>query len=182
MVPYRIFFILLLNIALFATTINEIKQDFKEKRYKMACDKASEVYKYYNDNSIYLNLFAYSCIKAGFFSRVFLPIVNLTSSKEDRENATFYLTLLYQKNLIVEKILDNKDISNIILPETEDIISAIYRKFQKNEYIYKKEENLFYIQLKGKILEIGVITKEGENALFVNSYIDNQLINSIVYR
>ena len=84
-------------ISLNALSINDIKIDFRERRYEIACNSAGNLFAEYNKNETYLNLFAYSCIKAGYLDRIFLSIVNLNNSKNGRENSLYYLTLLYQK-------------------------------------------------------------------------------------
>jgi len=162
------FFLSIFFIFVNALSIDDIKTDFREGRYELACESAGKLFTKYNKNETYLNLFAYSCIKAGYLDRIFLSIVNLNNSKNGRENSLYYLTLLYQKNLIVSMILDNKEYSSISLPKTDHILNKIFLKLKERNYTLKN--GIYEIKDKPYMYEVGVIRRGGKNNLFINQY------------
>ena len=180
-VELRTFIFLFLTISsLYSIDINEIKSDIKYGKYEDACNKAGLIFGQNSRSETYLNLFAFSCIKAGFLDRVFLSIVNLTRTKDARDNALYYQTLLYKKSLIVAIILDKKDYSSMVLPKTNHILDTIFSKLQAKEY--KIESGIYKIKEGDTVFEVGVVQHSIKNTLFINRYVNSDLVKSYIFK
>ncbi|WP_024954634.1 hypothetical protein [Sulfurospirillum arcachonense] len=130
---FSIFFITILNAA----TKEDIIELYKNKNYRKACLKAGDLYQKYKSDEEFLNIYAHSCLEEDMINRTILPIVKLYKTKEARENAAYFATILYQKKLLYYALIDDVDISYINLPKTKYILSIIFNKFVSGDYNYK---------------------------------------------
>jgi len=177
---FKFFLSTILSTSLLSIDISDIKNDVRDEKYEKACNKAGEIFSQNSLSETYLNLFAFSCSQAGFLDRVFLSIVNLTKTKDARDNALYYQTLLYKKNLIVAIILDKTDYSSLVLPRTSHILDLIFLKLQNKDY--KIEEGNYKIEDKNFVYELGVIQRASKNTLYINKYENSKLIKSYIFR
>ncbi|HID42587.1 MAG TPA: hypothetical protein EYP30_02235 [Archaeoglobaceae archaeon] len=99
---------------------------YKSGEYRKACNYGFRVFEKFKNDENMVSLYGISCLKAGYVDRIGIPILLLKSSKSARANAALFSTILAQKKLLFYALFDNVDISSLVFPETDHIISKIF--------------------------------------------------------
>ena len=131
---------------LFATDLNDIRSLFKEVNYKVNCNKniLGYIQNKYRKHEEALNIYSHSCMEIDMINSMSLSIHKLIKTPETRANAVYYSTILYQKKLLYHSLIDGVDISYISLPKTNYVLSKVFDKYVKKDYI--QENDKFIIQ------------------------------------
>ncbi len=116
---------------------------YQLKNYKKACEIGI---KNIINNEAFLSLVGDACAKENEIDALGKIIPFLKSSKEYRENRSYFSTLLLQKSLLLEFMADETDISYLKLPKTPHILSKIFQKIADKKFKI--------VSLKPKIIEI----------------------------
>ncbi len=139
----KILLILLTAIILNADIKQDILHLYQNKNFEEACDIG---FKNFNDNSKdeeYVSIYSFSCLNIDYVDRLSVSITTLKFSKEGRANATYFSTILLQKKLLYYAMIDDYDISNLILPKTDYVLSKVFDLYVKNVKGEKKEFYFF---------------------------------------
>ena len=176
-----IFFIFVVNFA-FASSLSNIKQLFNDKKFTQVCRKSSAIYEDNKRNEEFLNMFAASCLKSDMINRMVLPIIKLYKTKEARENAVYFATILYQKKLLYYALSDDFDISYVNLPKTNYILSKIFDKFVKGEYNLKNGSYWFTDNGKnGLTYKLSMEERNHVKKMYLRTYRNDKIIKVRVY-
>jgi len=176
-----IILICLVNFSI-ADNLSDVKQLFNNKRYSDVCIKSGLIYQNHKNDEEFLNIFAASCLKADMINRMVLPIIKLYKTKDARENAVYFSTILFQKKLLYYALSDDIDISYINLPKTNYILSKIFDKFVKGEYDLKngsywfsddKNNNLSY--------KLSIEERNDIKKMYLRTYEKHKIIKVRVY-
>jgi len=127
--------LLVLSFGLvFATEVNYDKflNYYKEKNYKKTCRYAKKVLAKL-DNS-FLSIAADACAKEDDINTLGIIIAKLYKNKSDRANASYFATLILEKKLIYQFMNDGLDLSGLVLPKTEHILSRVFEKLVQKRY------------------------------------------------
>lgn len=137
----QIFLILFLAISFYAKeiSIDKLIDYYKNKEYKKVCLNGLKIYYKLKKSEDLVSMYGISCLKADFIDRLAVPAVSLKQTKTGRKNAIYFLTILLQKKILLSSLFDNFKISDVKLPDTDYILSKIFRMYQQNRY--KKEGN-----------------------------------------
>jgi hypothetical protein len=176
--------IILICVASFswASDLSNIKQLFNNKKYSDVCIKSGEIYQDHKNNEEFLNIFAASCLNSDMINRMVLPIIKLYKTKNARENAVYFSTILFQKKLLYYALSDDIDISYVNLPKTNYILSKIFDKFVKGEYDFKngsywfsddKNTNLTY--------KLSIEERNNIKKMYLRTYKNRKIIKVRVY-
>ncbi|WP_281950830.1 hypothetical protein [Nitrosophilus kaiyonis] len=137
-------------IAIFLTslfskniTINDLIKYYKDENYKKVCTKGILIFEKIKKDEKLVTMYALSCLKSDYIDRLAVPIVILKNSKEARANAAYFSTILAQKKLLYHALIDNIDISGLIFPKTDHIISKIFTLFVEKKYIFSDNTYIF---------------------------------------
>ena len=140
-------FILLLMIlgsSLFSSNLSTLYKFYEKQKYDKACNYAFKYYyKKQNKNSEkYLTLYGLSCLETNNLARVAIPMMGLTQSKDARANASYFGTILLQKQLLMQALIDERPLGYLQLPRTPFVLSTIFSLFLKQQYT--KEKNIYH--------------------------------------
>ena len=97
-------------------------------------EKVEEFLKTQN-NEEQISMFGIACIKMNDLNRLATPIDKLVKSEKSRENAAYFADILFKKKLLFHAMIDGVDISYIRLPKSDYILSFLFDKFVKKEYV-----------------------------------------------
>jgi hypothetical protein len=139
-----ILFLLMTTTSLFSSNLSKLYKLYEKQEYLKACDYA---HKYYNKNKKsekFLTLYGLSCLETDKISRIATPMMALGDSKDSRANSSYFSTILLQKQLLRQALLDNKKIDDLHLPTTNFIVSKIFNMYVAKEYEFK--ENIYIFQ------------------------------------
>ena len=116
----------------------------------MACDEGiSKLSRNKNDEK-FVSLYAFACLQADNIDRLALPIIMLKNSRDARKNAAYFSTILLQKNLLIDALENNQDISGLNLPSTDYVLSKVFSLFAAQQFAFRNNVNQTpYLPLKG---------------------------------
>jgi len=169
-------------ITLFGGDIKDILLSYKNEQYWKTCNKCTLSLNLYGKNSDFLNFCAISCVKADDLDKIYPFVKRLKTSPSDRANMIYFMTILYQKELLFHSIIDKTDISSIKLPKINYILSDIFVKYvnknytkKGNVYIFKDDKNPL-ITYKLSIEEM-----EGEKKIFLKTFKKKIITKTRIY-
>lgn len=179
---FSIICFLFLSSNIFANAFQEVKQEYTNKNYRVACLKAGDLYSKYSNNEDFLSIYAHSCLESDMINRLVLPIIKLYKSEESRENAAYFATILYQKKLLYHALIDDIDISYINLPQTEYILSKIFHRFVNGDYNYENK-SYWFVDEEDNSISYKLSAEEHQKAkkIFIRTYKDNKIIKVRTY-
>lgn len=171
---------ILLNLS-FAYERDDIMRDYANKEYKTVCLDSADYYKNNGKNEELLSVIGDSCVRSDFLNPLGYIIKNLISTKEARENASYFATILLQKKLVYQFMNDNLDIRNLRLPKTSHVLSVVFENLVKKNYT-KDENQKIKIDLEaGKYILLYSTTKDDNTWVIVEEYEDNTLVQKHLY-
>ena len=146
------FFLILLSLALFSSNLSTLYKYYEKQEYDKGCNYGMKYYKKNRNNEKYLTLYGLSCLETDNIDRISKPMLRLNKSKASRENASYFATILLQKQLLKQALLDAKPLGDLRLPKTDFILSKIFRLFVQKKYqlsdgVYSFEEQTIKYQL-----------------------------------
>jgi len=128
--------LLILSTYLFSSNLSTLYKLYESQKYDKACDYAFKyAYKKKNKNSEnYLTLYGLSCLETNNLSRMAVPMTGLTKTKDGRANASYFGTILLQKQLLLQALIDDKPLGDLYLPTTNFVLSKVFKLFLNKEY------------------------------------------------
>jgi hypothetical protein len=182
----KIILILLMTTAFaFASNLSNLYKLYEKQEYDKACDYAvKHFYKKRNQNSDeYLTFYGLSCLETDKIHRIATPMLRLKSTKDARANATYFSTILLQKKLLFQALIDGIPLTDLHLPRTNFIISKIFRQFVNKEYDLKDEVYIFKDEDKKEMTHQLYIeeTKKKQKIMMIDSYKDGKFTHRYRY-
>ena len=135
-----ILFLLMFTASLFSSNLSTLYKLYEKQEYEKACNYAFK-YAYKKKNKAsenYLTLYGLSCLETNNLSRVAIPMTSLTKSKDARANASYFGTILLQKQLLLQALIDEKPLGELYLPTTNFVLSKVFALFLKKRYSLKE--------------------------------------------
>ena len=171
---------------LFSSNLSTLYKLYEKQEYRKACDYAVKYfYKKRNKNSEkYMTLYGLSCLETDKIHRIATPILRLKSSKDARANAAYFSTILLQKKLLFQALVDKTSLKNLHLPDTSFILSKIFTLFVNEEYILKDEVYTFNDR-ENKELKYQLYIKEKKKKqkyMIIDVYKDNKFTKRYSYK
>ena len=144
--------LLMTTAFLFSSNLSTLYKLYEKQEYEKACDYAHKYYyKKQNRNSEnYSTFYGLSCLETNKISRIAIPMTALTKTEDARANASYFGTILLQKQLLLQALIDKKPLGKLHLPKTNFIVSKIFTLFLEKKYLLKDnvyiftDENLVY--------------------------------------
>ena len=122
----KILIVLLIPFFLYASSYNRLLIDYKEAKYKSACKRGIKLFRKGEKNEKILSLIGDSCARCDYINILGEIQKYQKKSKDARENASYFTTLVLQKRLIFQFMHDDLDLSNLKLPKTSHILSKVF--------------------------------------------------------
>lgn len=165
-----------------AYTIEDLNKLYKNKNFTKACTISGGLYIKYKNREEFLNIFANSCLKSDMINRMILPIIKLYKTKQARENAAYFSTILYEKKMLYYALCDDIDISYMNLPKTGYILSKIFDKFVEGKYD-KKDGAYWFSDSKNIDIKYKLSIEMDNNIkkMYLRTYKDSKLIKERIY-
>ena len=130
---------------LFSSNLSTLYKLYEKQEYTKACDYAVKHFqKKRNKNSEqYLTLYGLSCLETDKIYRIATPMLRLKETKDARENSAYFSTILLQKKLLFQALVDKTSLKNLHLPSTNFILSKIFTLFVNEDYVLKDGVYIF---------------------------------------
>jgi hypothetical protein len=162
-----IIFITLLTSNLLSSNLSTIYKFYEKQEYEKGCNYGMKYLNKNRKNEKYLTLYGLSCLETNHIHRIATPMTLLKDTKDSRENASYFATILLQKQLLKQAILDKKELGDLNLPNTNFVLSKIFNMFVdkkyelKNEiYMLEDEDIRYQLYIKKKHLIIDIYQNE----------------------
>jgi hypothetical protein len=142
-----ILFIMMTTSFVFSSNLSSLYKQYEKQEYEKACDYGRKyLFKNANiNNEKYLTLYGLSCLETDKIERISIPMIHLKSNKNSRANASYFSTILLQKYLLFQALIDKKSIKDLHLPTTTFILSKVFNLFVEEKFtlkngVYKLED------------------------------------------
>jgi hypothetical protein len=136
-----LFFFFLLTSAIFASRLSTLYKYYEKQEYEKGCNYGARYYTQNINNEKYLTLYGLACLETDHLNRVAKPMLLLDKDKASRENASYFATILLQKQLLKQALMDQKPLGDLKLPKTNFVLSRIFDLFVAKAY--KIEEDIY---------------------------------------
>lgn len=165
-----------------ASNLSEIYKFYEKQKYEEGCDYGKKNYKKNIDNEKFLTFYGLCCLETNNISRLAIPMVLLGESKELRETASYFATILLQKQLLKQFLVDGKELGVLELPKTDFILSRIFNLFVKKEYSLKEDTYILLDRDKKKMqYEVYIKEKKNKNYMIIDIYQENKFTKRYQY-
>ncbi|MDQ1340880.1 MAG: hypothetical protein QG567_2038 [Campylobacterota bacterium] len=163
----------------FSATKSEIFNDYKNEKYLQVCKNGIEIIKQEKEDEVFINTVAYSCLKSDMIDMLALPAVLLKKTPSSRLNASYYSTILFQKKLLYQALVDGMDISLVRTPKTDYVLSRVFDAFVENKY--EKTDKSFIFSSDNNRYELRVIDSSAIAKIEIKEYKDGVHIKTYIY-
>lgn len=165
--------------CVFAVNMEDVKTWINNKNYAKLChnnvfDLASK-----NKDEGLLSVYADACLQTDWVNKLSSVVILLRQTKEGRQNAVYYSTILYKKKLLYLSMIDGIDISGMFLPKTNYILSDIYDAYVEKKYELK--DGVYYFYFGANTYTVSIVNENGYDKLVLKSYINDKLISTKSY-
>ena len=173
---------LIATAALNAGDLQKIYALYTQKRYKPACQLGLRIFEKHKRDSKFVMLYGFACLKADYIDRLAVPLTGLRATKTERANASYFATILLQKKLLYHALLDHVDISHLVLPKTDYVLSKVfdlyvqkaYRKIDDKYYLESKDSKgllyVLYTQSNGRVHKMVLEERLDGNIIKIHKY------------
>lgn len=174
--------VIFLSLNAFALRMADIKSYFEKAEYTKICNQKIQDLLKDSQNEEFLNIFGISCLKTNDIDRLALPASKLSKTQSSRENAAYFADILLKKKLLLHAILDGADISYIRLPKSDYILSFIFDKFVKKEYVEELGVFIFEEPNSDTRYELSTIVSPNFAKMILKIFKNDDLTSQIEYR
>ena len=170
---------------LFASNLSKLYDLYAKQEYLKACDYAHKnLYKNKNiKNEKYLTFYGLSCLETDKINRISIPMAHLHNSKSSRENSSYFSTILLQKQLLLQALIDKKILVDLHLPKTNFVLSEIFSLFVQKKFTLKDDVYKFQDEKKENIKYQLYIqnAKQNKKYMIIDIYKDDKFIHRYRY-
>lgn len=176
-----------LTMALFleASNLSTLYKLYEKQEYNKACDYAvKHFHKKRNKNSEqYMTLYGLSCLETDNIHRIATPMLRLKSTKAARANATYFSTILLQKTLLFQALVDGISLSDLHLPSTNFVVSKIFKMFVNKTYEQRDTVYIFKDQeKKEKEYRLYIQEEKNKKYMIIDTYRDDKFTHRYRYQ
>ncbi|AKT90595.1 hypothetical protein CUREO_0734 [Campylobacter ureolyticus RIGS 9880] len=159
---------------IFAVDIYDIKNWNDAGSYNRICSQSVRDFFLKTQDESIANIYANACLKMDKINELIIPMVMLYKTKESRENASLYSTILFQKKMLYLALIDGVDISYIRTPKVNYILSIVFDKYVTGDY--KKNGEAYRMALNDKsYCDLLINDENGIKQLVVAIYKNDKL-------
>ena len=131
--------ILLMSAWLHANIKQEMYRLYQNKDYEEACSAGMRHFQDNRQDTEFVSLYAFSCLKSDYIDRLAVPISILKHSKESRANAAYLSVILMQKKLLYHALIDGYDLSSFKLPTTDYVLSRVFDLYARDNHVQTRD-------------------------------------------
>jgi len=178
-----LFLIMIFSLSfLYSSNLSILYNYYTHQEYDKGCDYAMKYYNKNKDNEKFVTLYGLACLETNNIHRIATPMIVLKKTKESRENASYFGTILLQKELLRQAIVDNKTLGDLRLPKTNFVLSKIFNLFIAKKYLFK--DGIYKLEdSQNKNIKYQVyIEKESKNYMIIDIYQNDKFIKRYRYK
>ncbi len=156
----------LLGVSVEARDIKPYIDDFKKKKFDRVCDKGMQAYYGGYTEENFVSLVGVSCAKVDRINLLGMLQRSLVSTKESRENSSYFSTLILQKRLIYQFMIDDLALDHLKLPTSNHLLSRVFTQLSiKNYKVLSTEPKLVEVDDNGRRIILSVSDDEPKKVM-----------------
>ena len=174
--------LLLMSTLSLADRKSKLLKLYNKGNYEAVCSEGFKHFRKNRRDEAYISLYAYGCLNSDSIDRLATPIVMLKRSKGSRANASYFAAILMKKKLLYHALLDNYDLSGVVLPSSSYILSKVFDLFVKNS-TKPKDDVYTLIDEKDSTIEYTLYIDKSESLakIILEIYKNNILLKRHTY-
>lgn len=134
-------------VSLEAKDITPFIKDFKAQKYNKVCEQGSRLYYGGYTDENFVSLVGVSCAKVDRINVLGMFQRSLVNDRSSRENASYFSSLILQKRLIYQFMIDDINIAELKLPTSTHVLSRAFEYLSAGNYkVLSSEPKLIEIQ------------------------------------
>jgi hypothetical protein len=129
--------IAILSFGLFsleAKSIEDLVKAFQQQEFKTVCQDGMRKYESGNRDEDFLGMVGVACAEIDYINPLAILQKSLRSTKAGRNNASYFATLILQKKLLYQFMLDDIDLGYLRVPDTGHILSIVFKNLVLKKY------------------------------------------------
>lgn len=119
--------------SIFAYADARLDTLYQSGEFLKACEYGAGVWRTNEKDEKFMMIFGNACLKSDYIDYLAVPAVRLSKTKESREAAALYSTLVTKKKLLLMALMDGADLSNLTLPQAQHPLSIAFDKMVAKE-------------------------------------------------
>jgi len=123
-----------MGLSLEARDISSFINDFKAKKYNKVCEKGSKLYYGGYTDENFVSLVGISCAKVDRINILGMLQRSLVNSSSSRENSSYFSSLILQKRLIYQFMIDDLNLAHLKLPASSHLLSRVFEQLSNENY------------------------------------------------
>lgn len=140
--------------------------DFKAKKYNKVCSKGIKVYYGGYTDENFISLVGISCAKVDRINILGMLQRSLVNTKSSRENASYFSTLVLQKRLIYQFMIDDLALNGLKLPASNHLLSRVFDQLNMGHYkLVSEQPKLVELDANGRRIILSVSDDEPKKVL-----------------
>ena len=141
-------------------------EDFKDKKFSNVCQEGLEYYYGGRQDEMFVTLVGIACANVDNINPLGTIQAKLVSTKEARENASYFTSLLLAKRLIYQFMIDDISLKHLQLPKSNHILSFVFEHLSSGDFVYlSKDPKMIKIDDENKSVLISVSDDEVKKVL-----------------
>ncbi len=166
--------IVMFSMSLYAYTHTELLRDYEAKQYEKVCSQGNIFLIKNEKNENILTAIGDACAKVDTINPLGNVVKNLISTPENRESGSYFATLVLQKKLIYQFMLDGINLKELRLPRTEHVLSRVFEELVKGNYTTKDKK----IEIKTPVMDYLLwVVEENPAKVYIDELKNEKLVN-----
>lgn len=159
-----------------ARDITPFIKDFKAEKYSRVCEKGMiQYYRGYTDEN-FVSLIGVACAKVDRINILGMLQRSQVESKDSRENASYFSSLVLQKRLIYQFMVDDLSLESLRLPVSSHLLSRVFEKLSAKQYtVLSTSPKLIEIDDNGKKIMLSTSDDEPVKVLVDEYSVEGEL-------
>lgn len=123
-----------MSASIEAMDIKPFINDFKAEKYAQVCSKGMKAYYGGYTDENFVSLVGVSCAKVDRINLLGMLQRSLVKTKESRENSSYFSTLILQKRLVYQFMVDDLNVEHLKLPSSNHLLSQVFDQLSAGNY------------------------------------------------
>lgn len=171
---------LLLTVTLFSSQRDIFVENYKNKNYNRACGVGSPILEYYRKDEDFVSAYGFACLYSDNIDLIAPAVMYLKNSEEGRKNAAYLSSIVAIKKILYMSVVDGFDIGDLNFPKLDHILSTVFQKYVREDYIKNENKYIFTLNETEKIVMEKRIS--GNRAkLYIQKYKNNNVEKTHIY-
>ncbi len=120
----------------------DVLLDYQAGNYQKVCGVWAELVMAQEKDENLFTAVGDACAKEDAVNSLCNIIRHLVTTKEHRESGSYFATLVLEKKLIYQFMLDGTSLKDLKLPKTEHLLSKVFENLSTGNYSIDEEKNV----------------------------------------